>query len=298
MGYNIVRNTSVEGTSNSSSHNVTIGGDLHILFLTYNTSGNTISSSTATIGGNSMTKQQECKNGGGGLSEYGVSVYTYIGTLSGSKATVFTWSGGTPTTIKNFWVGYDNATTVDGSDQSGGNGSFENPFSNSVTSSTTNSWLVGCTTSETTTALASLTNFTSLQNNSNDPASGFRRFIGDSNAKVGSGSHSQSFTNGGNNAEFVTVGISGPEFPTLTVTVSSFVLTGINSSLTYGRSMLADTVSFTLTFNTASLVVRLYNRVTNMAKNIMTPTNTTKNSTNSPTNSTKSIITPVNIPKD
>ncbi len=195
----ISRNITVAGTDNSTSYSVTLGGDVHLVFISYNFDG--ASMTGVTVGGHAMTKQvDQPTEGGGSLASERIACYTYIGTLSGSQAV--TISGiGSATIIRSYWMGYDGATAIDGVDSSF---AFENPYSNTITSATGNAWIIGGLLSESTTALSSLVNFSTVLNNSNDPEGGMRRAMGDSNGTVGAGSHNQRFSNGGNNASFIT----------------------------------------------------------------------------------------------
>lgn len=289
----ISRNSTATGTNNSSSFNVTIAGSIVISFVTY-LNGSTLTA--ATLNGVSGTVLQTTNIASEG---YKVSAVSFIGTFTGSQAVTFTWSGGTPTDSRSAFLGYNGSRFVDVSNQLS-----DTTGTVSATVVTSGCWVLGyagCAIGAGASYPTSGTNNDGYYAATGTSNGLLRNAIGDSNGTVATGSQSVvTGTTGGYTFGkiIVVIGVS-TDYP-LTATQASFTLTGIAATLAYGVQYLisAAQASFTLTGQVATLTARIHTAFINQVKNTISATDQTKSTAISPTNSTKSIINPVNIPKD
>jgi hypothetical protein len=190
----ISRNSTANNSSDTSSFSVTIAGDLITGFVVYS---NASTLSTVTIGGASCIIQRtenDINNG------YKISAFTLVSTISGSKAIVFTWSGGTPSTIRSYFTGYDGAGAVHGVT---GNAGFSFNGVNTLTTTINTVWLVGGAISNSG-SLAGVTNFTTWYAANNV----IRTIVGDSNSGFAGYKTQSTNGTGGNGQAFITLALS------------------------------------------------------------------------------------------
>lgn len=288
----ISRNSTATGTNDSSSFNITIAGSHIVAFITYSNSKTLSATTLAGISGTILQTGNLTSEG------YKVSAVSYVGAFSGVKAVTFSWTGGTPASVRSGFMGYDGSQAVDVS-----NVSVDTGGTVSATVTAASCWVVGyagCPTAAGATAPSTGTNndayFIAVGTNNGL----IRNTVGDSNGTVSTGSQSVTTTpTGGYTFVKILVALSPSSNYPITLNSTSFLLTGNNSiffkTINYILSVTVN--SFSYTGYSLSFILNLYTRVTNRIKHATTVTNRVKHAVSSVTNRVKNITTVTNRPK-
>lgn len=271
------------GSSYSFSHTCT--GSNRILIVTTST-GASSGTSTVTYNGVSLT-QQASRNGG-----YH-QIWVLIAPATGTNTIQITTAGANGQAVATSYTGV--AQTGNPEATNGANsGSAVTTINSSVTTLTDNAWVIASC------------SYDSFPNSQNAGTGSTQRAVrsaslsggqsiglydnGSAKTPAGSVSMTVNASAGSGIMDIYQMALKPfiQDYP-ITISQGSFIFTGLDVILAKGVQYALSLIgtSYSYTGYTLSFVLRLYNRVTNLAKSVITGANISKNSPISPTNVTK-----------